>query len=254
MNREPAIPQELKPSAFESLAERYKHSPHLRALVTLIAGYVPPVGALESAVVASFQRIHSERRRELFDALDQGSIELTDGLIQQEEFIHAFLATVRAADRTRQRQKIQLFARLLSALASRKDGLDVDEHEELLQVLEGLSPREFASLVLLRQHEQAVTRKNGETTPQWIFHFWEDAKHDLEQKLGIPSAELEGFLVRLSRTGFYRREIGFLGEANEIGCTTPSFARFLSMLYTEEGMLLLDIEPASAESGTGSEG
>jgi len=251
---EPATPKGLKPCTFENLMERYVHNPRLRTLVALIGGCVSPVYAMEVAVLTSFRKIRSERQRELFDALDQGGIELTDELIEQEEFIHAFLATARAADRTRQRQKIRLFAQLLRALASHKDGFDVDEHEELLRVLEDLSPREFASLVLLRQHEHAVARKNGETTPQWIFHFWEDAKHDLEQKLGIPSAELEGFLVRLSRTGFYRREIGFLGEANEIGCTTPSLARFLSMLYTEEGMLLLDIEPASAENGTGSEG
>lgn len=254
VSQEPAIPKGLKPSVFENLMERYVHNPQLRALGALIVGGAPPVGALESAVLASFERIRSERQRELFDALDQGGIELTDELIQQEEFIHAFLATARAADRTRQRQKIQLFAQLLRALASRKDGLDVDEHEELLQVLEELSPREFASLVLLRQHEQAAARKNGETTPQWIFRFWEDAKHDLEQKLGIPSAELEGFLARLSRTGFYRREIGFLGEAEEIGCTTPDFARFLSMLYMEEGDLLIDVEPKAAESEAGCEG
>lgn len=248
MSREPAIPKDLKPSAFESFVERYEHNPHLRALVTLIVGSAPPVGALESAVLTSFERIRSERQRELFDALDQGGIELTDELIEQEEFIHAFLATARAADRTRQRQKIRHFAQLLRALACRKDGLDVDEHEELLQVLEELSPREFASLVLLRQHEQAVVRKNGETLPQWILHFWEGAKHDLEQKLGIPSSELEGLLARLSRTGFYRREIGFLGEAEEIGCTTPKFARFLSMLDMAEGDLLLDVEPEAAES------
>lgn len=254
MNQEPAIPEDLKPSTFESLVERYKHSPHLRALVTLTVGYAPPIGALESAALASFERIRSERQRELFDALDQGGIQLTDELIQQEEFIHAFLATARAADRTRQRQKIRHFAQLLRALACRKDELDVDEHEGLLRVLEDLSPREFAGLVLLRQHEHAVARKNGETTPQWIFHFWEDAKHDLEQKLGIPSAELEGFLARLSRTGFYRREIGFLSEAEEIGCTTPNFTRFLSMLYMEEGNPLPNVEAEAAESETSGEG
>jgi hypothetical protein len=234
--------------------ERYVHNPRLRTLVALIGGCVSPVDAMEVAVLTSFRKIRSERQRELFDALDQGGIELTDELIQQEEFIHAFSATARAADRTRQRQKIQLFAQLLRALASRKDGLDVDEHEELLQVLEELSPREFASLVLLRQHEQAVARNSGETTPQWIYRFWEDTKDDLEQKLGIPSSELEGFLARLSRTGFYRREMGFLGEAEEIGCTTPNFARFLSMLYMEERDLLLDVEPEAAESEAGCEG
>lgn len=254
MSQEPAIPENLKPSPFENLMERYEHNPKLRSLVTLIASCVPPVGTLEAAVLTSLRKIRSERQRELFDALDQGGIELTDELIQQEDFIHAFLATARAADRTRQRQKIRLFAQLLSALASRRNRLDVDEHEELLRVLEELSPREFASLVLLRQHEQAVERRNGETTPQWIFHFWEDAKHDLEQKLGIPSSELEGFLARLSRTGFYRREIGFLGEAEEIGCTTPNFTRFLSMLDEEEGRFLLDSELAAAESDAGNEG
>ncbi len=253
VSREPAIPKDLRPSAFESLVERYKHNPPLRALMTLIGGYSPPVGALESAVLTSFERVRSERQRELFDALDRGGIELTDEIIQQEEFIHAFLATARAANRTRQRQKIRLFARLLKAFVSGRNGLDVNEHEELLRVLEDLSPREFSSLVLLRQHEQAVARKNGETRPQWIFHFWEDAKHDLEQKLGFPSSEFEGFLARLSRTGLYRREIGFLDDAEEIGCTTPQLARLLSMLDMEEGDLLLDVEPEAAESETGCE-
>ena len=254
MRQEPAIPEKLKPSSFESLMERYEHNPRLRSLVTLIAGYIPPVGTLEAAALASLWKIRSERQRELFDALDQGGIDLTDELIQQEDFIYAFLATARATDRTHQRQKIRLFAQLLSALANHKNGLDVDEHEELLRVLEELSLREFASLVLLRQHEQAVERMNGETTPQWIFHFWEDAKRDLEQKLGIRSSELEGFLTRLSRTGFYRREIGFLDDANEIGCTTPNLTRFLSMLDEEERGFLLDSELATAESDACNEG
>lgn len=254
MNQEPATPKDLRPSTFESLVVRYKHSPHLRALAALIVGCAPPVGALESAVLTSFERIRLERQRELFDALDQGGTELTEALVQQEEFIHAFLATARAADRTHRRRKIQLFAQLLRALASHKEGFDVDEHEELLRVLEDLSPREFASLVLLRQHEQAVERRNGETIPQWIFHFWEDAKRDLEQKLRIRSSELEGLLARLSRTGFYRREIGFLGEAEEIGCTTPSFTRFLSLLDEEKAKLLLDSELAAAGSDAGNDG
>jgi len=254
VRQETAIPKELKPSPLENLMERYEHNPKLHALMALVVSLSPPVGMLEAAVLTSFQKIRSERQRELFDALDQGGIELTDELIQQEDFIQAFLATARAADRTRQRQKIQLFAQLLNALVSRRNGLDANEHEELLRVLEELSPQEFASLVLLRQHEQAVERKNGETNPQWIFRFWEDAKHDLEKKLGISSSELEGFLTRLTRTGFYRREIGFIGEAKEIGCTTPNFTRFLSMLDEEKDRFLIDSHLAAAESDAGTEG
>ena len=251
MSQEPAIPRDLKPSVLENLIGRYEHNPRLRALVAFIGGHFTPLDALEAAVVASFQKIQSERLRELFDALDQGGIPLTDELIQQEQFVHAFVATARAASRTRQRQKIRLFSQLLRALADHKNGLDGDEHEELLQVLEELSPREFASLVLLRNHEQATERKSGETTPQWILRFWEAAKHDLEQNLGIPASELEGWLARLSRTGFYRREIGFLGEAKEIGCTTPNLARFLSMLEVEEATILSDRVSKDAESRGG---
>jgi len=254
VSREPAMPRNLKPSVLENLIDRYEHNPRLRALVAFIGGHFPPLDTLEAAVVTSFQKIQSERLRELFDALDQGGIPLTDELIQQEQFVHAFVATARAASRTRQRQKIRLFSQLLRALADHKNGLDGDEHEELLRVLEELSPREFASLVLLRNHEQATERKSGETTPQWILRFWEGARHDLEQNLGIPTAELEGWLARLSRTGFYRREIGFLGEAKEIGCTTPNLTRFLAVLDADEGTILPDPASWGAETGVGSEG
>lgn len=105
MTQEPAIPRNLRPCSAEKLIERHESSPRLRALVSLATGFLPPANALETAILTTVSKIRSERLRELFDKLHQGGLELTDDLIQQEEFLHAFVATVRAADRTRHKKK-----------------------------------------------------------------------------------------------------------------------------------------------------
>ena len=158
---------------------------------------------------------------------------MTDELIQQEEFLHAFVATVRAADRTRQKEKIRLLGRLLKSLADADSDLSIDEHEEFLRVLEDLSPRELMILIRLKRYEESTARKEQENTPQWISRFWEPFKANLKENLDIPPEEVEGYLARLSRTGFYHRETGFLDETEELGCTTPNFRRFLAALEIE---------------------
>jgi len=233
LSQEPAVPRDLRCSWAEKLVERYERSPRLRALVSLVASFLPPANALETAVLTTTSKIRSERLRELFDELDRGGLDLSDELIQQEDFLHAFVATVRAADRTRQKEKIRLLGRLLKALAYTDSDLSIDEHEEFLRVLEDLSPRELMILICLKRYEESTARKEQENTPKWISRFWESFKADLKENLDIPLEEVEGYLARLSRTGFYHRETGFLDETEELGCTTPNFKRFLATLEIE---------------------
>lgn len=82
-----------------------------RALLQLLPGG----GAMDTVLGAAVAGIRADRECTFFDELDKGIRELDEATIKSERFLHAFFATLRAAQATRQREKIQHFARLLAA-------------------------------------------------------------------------------------------------------------------------------------------
>ena len=97
------------PILVERLATRYEHNPIIRALVQLI-----PFGfgsAADVALVTTIENIREERAHTFFDELASQDLILTEEQIENEDFLHSYFATTRAALNTRRREKIRLFAR-----------------------------------------------------------------------------------------------------------------------------------------------
>jgi hypothetical protein len=86
----------------------------MEKLPTVVLQYIPIAGP---ALSASLDAIYADRLRTFYTELADGEHELTPGLIDSEDFLHAYFATVQAAARTKHRDKIRAFARLLRAAA-----------------------------------------------------------------------------------------------------------------------------------------
>ncbi len=117
--------------------KKYRNHPILRSLLQLVPGGVG--AALDSAVSDQLHKMRAERLDTLFQELQDGERDLTPELIQSEDFLQEFLATTSAALRTKRREKIRWFGRLLLAATGANPGISLaDEHEDYLAILDDL--------------------------------------------------------------------------------------------------------------------
>ena len=233
----------LEPSPLEALVERYENNPVIQALAGLLIGLTGPFGAtlsaLERAIQAKVIQMHQERLRTFFDELASGRIKLTEEVIQQEDFLHAFMATTRAVLRTRREEKIRLFARLLASFGQETDRISVDNFEDSLNILDDLSCREFFVLLTLKKYEEQTPFLEGENELQRASRFWNQFTSEVCAKLGISTEELRGMLARLNRTGLYKTFTGaFFDYRGGMGTTTPNLDRLLKLFSEPPGDLL----------------
>lgn len=192
-----------------------------RALIQLLPGG----GAVDAVLGAAVVEIRADRERTFFNELDKGIRELDEETIKNERFLHAFFATLRAAQATRQREKIRYFSRLLAA--STHGVIDYgDDYEDILGVLTETTHRELQTLSRLA----ALEDQHPHT---WLNHGGRE--NDEARAFRVWPAFLEGFgdwtrehisahLTRLARTGLYEPLYsGGMGDIHIVGKTTESY-------------------------------
>jgi hypothetical protein len=180
------------------IVDWYAHNPILRGLV----GLVPYAGSgLDTAVVTAYANVQRRRIETFFEALATGGIELTDEIIQSDEFLHRFMITARAVTAQGQAEKIKLFANLLRN-GFDSGALSTAEYEELLRILDSLSVRELRVLEMMEQRLRTVPVERGRPTPLPT-ESWDRIIDDIASALGVSRQELAAMLSRVQRTGCY---------------------------------------------------
>jgi len=184
------------------LSENYSDRPILKSLLSL----VPYWGVADTLLQHRASEIKADRIKIFFDALANGSIELTDTLIETEDFIHCYMATISAVTNTRRREKIKLFAKLFSSALTFSDFGDTDEYEFLLSILDELTIKELAVLKAIERYEENYY-VNGQFDNEHRPHEGL-LKKEVCLELGISEDnlgddELKGIVIRLNRTGCY---------------------------------------------------
>ena len=132
----------------------------MEKLPTVVLQYIPIAGPVLSGTLDA---INDDRLRTFYTELAAGEHELTPGLIDSEDFLHAYFATVQAAARTKHRDKIRAFARLLRA-AVREEIAFESEYEDYLQALDDLSYRELCLLTTLAALSSSIPSKRMKRT------------------------------------------------------------------------------------------
>jgi hypothetical protein len=198
---------------------------------------LPGLSAIDAAVVVAIENIREERARTFFDELAKGDLEIAEEMKTDEDFLHAYFSTAKAALNTRRREKIRLFARLFRNYAQKVSIEFTDQYEEWLDILDDLSYREFQVLLILHSFEITVPRpENPKNELEWYQSFWDDFLKRVESEVGISSTELPGILERLTRTGLYGNvpvSQGLVFGAHildSVGHLTSNFASFLQAL------------------------
>ncbi len=231
-------------NALQRIADAYEGHPLVHGLVQIAMSPIPyGIGSAFDAVLTSkIENMREERLRVFFDELAAGTRDLSEDTIQEQDFLHAYFATLKAAFNTRQKEKIRLFARLLSS-AARAEQTGSETYEEFLHILEDLSLRELHILSILKRLEDARSNlpkvmKDGELAEndlQRANRFWDDFEKTVESEVDIHPDELRAILNRLNRTGLYESIVGsYLGYEGGRGKLTPLFEQFTTWLQLQE--------------------
>ena len=117
-----------KPTVVGWLVERYANQPAVQALLKLL----PYWSSADAFIQQRARKIRHERTRTFFDALANGKVQLSEDLIQSDDFLHCYFKTVSAALNTRRKEKIQMFARLLRYALDGDSFSSIEEYEEVL--------------------------------------------------------------------------------------------------------------------------
>jgi hypothetical protein len=218
------------PQPAENLVTRYEKSALLRALVQLVPLNIG--SAIDTAVIIRVQAIRAARTKEFFDELARGDIQLQAELLENNDFLHCFFATVDAALRTNRHEKIRAFSRLLRSATIEGKISALEEYEELLGILDDMSYRELTVLTILDQYEQANPKQDQENDLQRTNRYWSDFSEKVISSLGVLPEELDAIMTRLNRTGCYETFTGgFFDYTGGKGKITPVFRRLKALAF-----------------------
>lgn len=229
-----------KETAIEKIAKAYQNNPPMRALVAALSIPLPWISVLDSSLTAAIQNMREERLRTLLEQLENGTVLLTDKVLKDDDFLHAWYCTAKAALNTRRKEKIKLFARLLLG-AVREHRFDSDEFEEYLSILDDLSLRELQILLSLKGFEESPRSQaivGGKVVPvNDLKHaqvFWDKFAKDAEEKCAVPRHHLGAMLTRLARTGLVEPITGtYYDYRGGLFKTTPRLEAFARWLHSK---------------------
>ncbi len=187
--------------------ESFYSNKFLRAIVQLV-----PFGigsAFDTYLTETINSAQNKRLKLFFSDLDKGKIELTEEIIQNEDFLYCFFKTLNYVTKTRRLEKIQFFANLFANLPHE---IRYDDYEILCKILDDLDYIELNILFQIKMFEtggldEKVVKKFGN---QPGISKWEELLHFISKDLSIELDQLIPMISRIQRTGC----IGFLYNIN----------------------------------------
>ena len=182
----------IEPTPSESirrLATSYSENDILRGVVQTI----PFVGNIVDGVLAAGRHDLVQQRVEAFlDDLREEVMRilrkegLDEEFLRSQDYAHLVLLATEQATRSRTREKVRVYARLLARAGTPEAAKKVDRSEELLHSLADLSLTEIRVLIAF-----SVQAKHGKVFPA------SSLRVD-----GLSEGEVSVYCIRLQRTGF----------------------------------------------------
>lgn len=214
-----------------TLAAHYSKQPGIRALLKLIPGWSSADGLIQTRA----DQIKHQRLRDFFDALATGHTQITEDIIQSDDFLHCYFKTTQAVINTRRKEKIELFAHMLGAVLDAQIFTGLDQYEELLDALDSMSFREFSVLRLLKEYETSYATEEFKNDVARIQAYWPQFLNHACRSFEVEVAEIDAFMERLQRTGFFTRNTDAFWDSDpRIGKTTRQFEKLCELVAREQ--------------------
>jgi hypothetical protein len=217
-----------------SLEEQYSNNVVLKGLIQILSSGGLPIGSVIDSGLSTFLNNQKVKKLKIFfDKLNDGKVILDQADIENNDFLHAYFATVNYVLNTRTDEKAARFAEILKGLYSKE--IDIDQFEDYSSIFNEISEREFYFLSKKMEYEQKYTLKNGELNEAQVVNlYWKEFKEEVINTLGIGAGEFDGIIIRVQRTGCFSDFKGYWENDHERkGLTTELFHKIYSLLNKE---------------------
>jgi flagellin-specific chaperone FliS len=191
------------------------------ALLRIAISEIPIIGSpLDIFLTTKAQKIINDRIMGLFSELKEEMSTLEDRIVDKdyidsEEFIELFIKIIEASTKTRNKEKIKLYAKLLKGAIKFQDRKKYSP-EEYLQVLSELTIKELeVAKAIYRQQRQK--RRKDENELEWALRYgWEKLEKECPS---IPEEDFRFIFLRLRKSGliqdlqnsyFYSKKVVFV--------------------------------------------
>ena len=185
------------------LIELYDNQ-YIRSLIQII----PFAPSVDVFLREGIDKYRSKRLRAFFDDIASQKITLTNEIINNDDFLYCYFATVRSVLNTRRQEKITFFARLFGAVVSFEKLKSLDDFESYLNKLDGLSLREIQILKLLYDFEIGNGLKQTDhiiTRLERNEKFWNEFLGEAAKEVSAPKEEVQDMLIVAERSGCYTK-------------------------------------------------
>lgn len=199
---------------------------------------IPFVGGSLDVLLASKGQNFVIRRIESF--IDELKKEISDlqetqvnkELLETEEGFDLIVKAFNSASRTRQQEKLKLYARIVKSALTDSKEFEEDEPELFLKIIEELSVKELRvakclyELKEIKKQDPEDDNPNGKQDGMTNDAWWL-SKHYPE----FDKDELISIFVRLERTGLIKELVGsFIGYSGGQYLINPLFKRFMNFI------------------------
>ena len=204
-----------------------------KALVRATISAIPWVaGPLDAFLSTKGQKIVQGRITSLLAILqeelrDVHENQVDTSYIESEDFFDLMVKALEAAARTREREKISLYAQILKGAVVGQRERDFSG-EEAVRIVLDLTPRQM-EVARTVYHQQKEGLREAETDLQWAVRAgWENLARSLN---GLSAEEAMADLIMLQRAGLLREITGsFWDYSGGILVMTPVFRRLMTYL------------------------
>ena len=222
------ISDKLKPAI-----EKYSENALLRASISAI----PFIGSpFDIFLATKAQKIVNDRIMNLFNELKEEMSTLESKIVDKEyidseEFFDLFIKTIEMTAKTRSKEKVKLYAKLLKGATKFQDRKKYSP-EEYLQVLSELTMKELEVAKAIYKQQREKQRKD-ENELQWALRCgWEEVEKECPS---IPEEDFRFIFLRLQKSGLVKEIVGgFFDYKGGVFVITQVFRKIMKCLEQDE--------------------
>ncbi len=199
-----------------NLIENYNSSPAFKALFQIASNATPNfglLGAVEQIIVTAYNNAQKKRVKLFFEQLGKGEIQLSESVIQEEEFLYFFTSTLKAVIRSRREEKIQFLSTLFLRTLETSSFEQSDLYEHYLSIVDELT---LTELILLKMLYEVCKNESEDkiATEDWWIGFDDRALLELKKfNVVLNRDELSFIIAGLVKTGMLKPIYGWSAKS-----------------------------------------
>lgn len=182
-----------------------------------------------NTALETVSEISHSRTTIFFDRLAENNFEINEDLVRDKNFIHAFTQIFNKVLNTKQQEKIEFFANLLSNTFPDGYSADIDEFDFDLKSLEALAFIEIKLVTLLFKFE---IKHSPEQTPSATrlkknVENWREFRSIVKKEMNLDSEQCDAYLTSIEKTGLINFPRPSVNDLRPFGANTTVLFRRL---------------------------